>query len=302
MVPQAPSKTTVAIFHYAFCPILPIKLLISATDISELFASCSAARTFYDFIGLEGSRTPSHMFLICHIFSSREMPCAGLLGGSMWKNKKSEEAKDSMVMQKEAQPIPTSSLAQPAPAPVGVVEKPIIEEARMDTKAQPRHEEVVNIGKSVYITGELTGDEDLTIEGRVEGKIELKDHNLVIGPHGKIQATIHAKTVTVIGSVVGNIQAREIVDIQASGSVVGDIQSARIAIADGAHFKGSLDVQGEAGVPKKPEMPRAESVTRIESAVMPRVEAKPGEVATLPGQQVSPPLDPTQPPPKARVA
>jgi cytoskeletal protein CcmA (bactofilin family) len=103
-------------------------------------------------------------------------------------------------------------------------------------------EEMTRIGKSVFIKGELTGQEDLTIDGRVEGKIELKDHHLVIGPNGKTQAEIQAKNVTVEGSVVGNISAGGLVTIHSPGSVVGNISAARIAINEGAHFKGSVDI------------------------------------------------------------
>ncbi len=126
-------------------------------------------------------------------------------------------------------------------------------EPRFEPKPNPVRDDVVNIGKSVYIKGELSGDEDLTIEGRVEGKIELKAHNLVIGPNGKISAELYAKNVTVIGNVIGNIAAGEIVEIRASGSVVGDIRSPRISIADGAHFKGSVDMQKAPEEPKKVE-------------------------------------------------
>jgi cytoskeletal protein CcmA (bactofilin family) len=101
----------------------------------------------------------------------------------------------------------------------------------------------VNIGKSVIIKGELNGSEDLTIEGHVEGKIELKENVLTIGPNGKIKASVFAKAVIVLGEVVGNVQASEKVDIRDNGSVDGDITSPRVAIAEGAHFRGSVDMQ-----------------------------------------------------------
>ena len=82
--------------------------------------------------------------------------------------------------------------------------------------------DVVNIGKSVVIKGELNGSEDLTVEGHVEGKIELKDHVLTIGPHGRIKAEIFAKAVIVLGEVTGNILASEKVDIRDNGSVDGE--------------------------------------------------------------------------------
>jgi cytoskeletal protein CcmA (bactofilin family) len=101
----------------------------------------------------------------------------------------------------------------------------------------------VNIGKSVVIKGELNGSEDLTIEGHIEGKIELKDHVLTIGPNGKIKAQVFAKAVVVLGEVNGNVTASEKVDIRDGGSVDGDIVSPRVAIAEGAHFRGSVDMQ-----------------------------------------------------------
>jgi cytoskeletal protein CcmA (bactofilin family) len=101
----------------------------------------------------------------------------------------------------------------------------------------------VNIGKSVVIKGELSGSEDLTLEGQAEGRIDLKDNVLTIGPNGKIKAEIFAKAVVVLGEVVGNVTATEKVDIRDHGSVEGDISAPRVAIAEGAHFRGSVDMQ-----------------------------------------------------------
>src|SRR5262245_55958722 len=103
--------------------------------------------------------------------------------------------------------------------------------------------DMVNIGKSVVIKGELSGSEDLTIEGHVEGRIDLKDNVLTIGPNGKIKAEVFAKAVVVLGEVTGNVTASEKVDIRDNGSVDGDIASPRVAIAEGAHFRGSVDMQ-----------------------------------------------------------
>jgi cytoskeletal protein CcmA (bactofilin family) len=103
--------------------------------------------------------------------------------------------------------------------------------------------DVINIGKSVVIKGELNGSEDLTVEGSVEGKIELSDHVLTIGSHGKIKAEVFAKVAVVFGEVIGNITASEKVDIRENGSVDGNIVSPRVAIAEGSHFRGSVDMQ-----------------------------------------------------------
>ena len=103
-------------------------------------------------------------------------------------------------------------------------------------------DKVVNIGQSIHIKGELTGNEDLTIEGKVEGKIFLKDHNLTIGANGKITAEIQAKTVMVVGEVNGNITADDKVEVAASGTMRGDIAAPRVVLADGAKFKGTIDM------------------------------------------------------------
>jgi len=110
----------------------------------------------------------------------------------------------------------------------------------------------VNIGKSVVIKGDLTASEDLTIEGQVEGKIELRNNILTIGANGRIKAQVQAKAVVVLGEVTGNVTATERVDIRDNGSVDGDLSAPRIAIADGAHFRGSIDMQkpGKAGESK----------------------------------------------------
>ena len=112
----------------------------------------------------------------------------------------------------------------------------------------------MNIGKSVVIKGELSGSEDLTIEGQVEGKIELRQNVLTIGANGKIKAQVFAKAVIIFGEVTGNVTATEKVDIRDNGSVDGDITSPRVAIAEGAHFRGSIDMQrGGTKAGDKPE-------------------------------------------------
>jgi cytoskeletal protein CcmA (bactofilin family) len=101
----------------------------------------------------------------------------------------------------------------------------------------------VTIGKSIVIKGEVSGSEDLTIEGHVEGKIELRDHILSVGTSGRVQAHIVAKAIVVHGQVTGNLTAAEKIDIRESGSVEGDIVAPRVAIADGAKFRGSIDMR-----------------------------------------------------------
>jgi cytoskeletal protein CcmA (bactofilin family) len=135
------------------------------------------------------------------------------------------------------------------PTPAAPVASNVQPSAPVAPQVEPRRIErdLVNIGKSVVIKGELSGSEDLTIEGQVEGKIELKDHLLTIGPNGRIKAQVFAKTVIVLGEVNGNVSASEKVEIRDGGSVDGDIISPRVAIAEGAHFRGSVDMQKKAG-------------------------------------------------------
>jgi cytoskeletal protein CcmA (bactofilin family) len=133
----------------------------------------------------------------------------------------------------------------PPPAPAApVAAAPAAQAPKTASDVRPQIErDKVNIGKSVVIKGELSGSEDLTIEGHVEGSIQLKENILTIGPNGKIRAEVFAKAVIVLGEVTGNVTASEKVDIRDNGSVDGDIISPRVAIAEGAHFRGSVDMQ-----------------------------------------------------------
>ena len=152
--------------------------------------------------------------------------------------------------------------APPGPAPAAA---PVASATGNLAAGEPRAalgRDIVNIGKSVVIKGELSGSEDLTIEGHVEGKIDLKGNVLTIGPNGKIKAEVFAKSVVVLGEVTGNVTASEKVDIRDNGSVDGDIASPRVAIAEGAHFRGSVDMQRagakpqqQAPQPSKPNQP-----------------------------------------------
>ena len=136
---------------------------------------------------------------------------------------------------------PAAPGAAPTPAPASpVADVPANRPMAANTQGLERS---VNIGKSVVIKGELNGSEDLTIEGQVEGKIELRQNVLTIGPNGKIKAQVFAKAVIILGEVTGNVTATEKVDIRDNGSVDGDITAPRVAIAEGAHFRGSIDMQ-----------------------------------------------------------
>jgi cytoskeletal protein CcmA (bactofilin family) len=129
--------------------------------------------------------------------------------------------------------------------------------------------EVVNIGKSVVIKGELNGSEDLTVEGHVEGKVQLKQHVLTVGPNGRIHAEVFAKVVVVLGQVVGNVTASDKVDIRDKGVVEGNIVAPRVAIAEGAEFRGSVDMQRKVDVPA-PKSPQADAAPPAPASLVPR--------------------------------
>jgi cytoskeletal protein CcmA (bactofilin family) len=106
----------------------------------------------------------------------------------------------------------------------------------------PKTGEFAHIGKSVVIKGELSGSEDLYLDGKVDGSILLKGNNLTIGPNGQVKANVEAKGVTVQGKLEGNCQASERVDLRKSAIVMGDITTMRIAIEDGAYLKGKVEI------------------------------------------------------------
>ncbi len=115
--------------------------------------------------------------------------------------------------------------------------------------------EMAHIGKAVVIKGELSGSEDLYLDGEVEGNIELHNNILTIGPNGRIRAHVNAKDVIIHGKVDGNIQGKDRVELKRTAVLVGDIVTQRITIEDGAYFKGAIDVQREAKAEAKKETP-----------------------------------------------
>ena len=146
---------------------------------------------------------------------------------------------------------------------------------RKETETSTSNEKrTVNIGQSICIRGELTGSEDMTIEGKVDGEIDLTEHNLTIGPKGRIQAKVSAKAVVVQGEITGNITASEKVELAQTSRVSGDIITPRIIIADGARLKGSVDMSGV-----QPDSPR--------QALSPKSSSR--QVATTSGTSASTP-------------
>ena len=143
-------------------------------------------------------------------------------------------------------PVPAS--VSPA---IPEVDEPMTDTIRKEPGSNVSHPAQTIMGRSVILRGDLSGGEDLLIEGQLEGTINLEDHCLTVGQNGRVTAEIHARQVVILGSVQGNITAGEKIDIRKSGHVVGDLVSAGIAIEEGAYFKGSIDILREEA-PKEP--------------------------------------------------
>jgi len=108
---------------------------------------------------------------------------------------------------------------------------------------------MATMGQSIVFKGELTGDEDLEIEGQVDGIVQLANHQLTIGANGRLTAEVHAKSIVVIGEVKGNLTASERIEVQATGVVAGDLKAPRLNVQEGAVLNGSIEMTGGAGAP-----------------------------------------------------
>jgi cytoskeletal protein CcmA (bactofilin family) len=148
---------------------------------------------------------------------------------------------------------------QNAPRPMQPATQPVTRTAEAPRVESQRAVEVATIGKSVVVRGELSGSEDLYVDGSVEGSISLKGQSLTIGPNGQVRANLEARNVIVHGRVDGNVIASDRVDLRKSASLTGDISTARVAIEDGAYFKGTIDIQKAEPVTAKAE-PKPQAV------------------------------------------
>jgi len=128
---------------------------------------------------------------------------------------------------------PRPAAPAPAPGPAPVASAP----------EAPRSTGRATIGPSIFIKGDLTGEEDLVIEGRVEGKVDLKQNNVTVGKNGKVRADVFGRVVIIEGEVNGNVFAREQAILRQSGEIRGNITAPRVVLEDGSRFKGSIDME-----------------------------------------------------------
>jgi len=122
---------------------------------------------------------------------------------------------------------------------------------------QQKDVRVATVGISVSIKGEISGSEDLTIDGQVEGRIDLPDHTLTIGPNATVVADINAKFVTIFGSVVGTVVAKDKADIRKSASVEGSLTCGRLAVQEGATLNGKIETKSRPAVANRAKAEKA---------------------------------------------
>ena len=173
----------------------------------------------------------------------------------MWNRRKDEEF----------QPKPLSG----PPAPSELAKEGIPMSTLPSRGSEPHYEtaRTAVLGKSVIVKGQIVSREDLTIDGEVEGTVELQEHRLTVGPNGKVRASIKARELVALGTIHGNVETSDKIDIRKDAKLVGDIKTARIVIEDGAYFKGNIDiVRSEPARPAPAPTPKPQAVAASPSA------------------------------------
>jgi cytoskeletal protein CcmA (bactofilin family) len=155
---------------------------------------------------------------------------------ALWKNKGESEGPE-----RSAEPSRVIS-TPPIPSPIAQPER--------------RHPqggfEMANIGKSISIKGDVVGDEDTILEGRVEGRVSLRNFHLTIGPNGDIQGEVSAKQVTVVGKIAGNVIASERIEVRETGRIQGDLIAPRLTVAEGAVINGAITMKEASAMERRP--------------------------------------------------
>jgi cytoskeletal protein CcmA (bactofilin family) len=185
----------------------------------------------------------------------------------MWNKRKEEE-------------YPPKSTATPAAATNPTKENPAMASAPAVSHHASDTRGPAVIGKSVMIKGQIFSREDLTIDGEIDGSVELQEHRLTVGPNGKLQAGVKAREVVVLGTIHGNVEASDKIDIRKDARLVGDIKTARIVIEDGAYFKGSIDIV-------RPEVSRTAGPAVAKSMVATTPSAPTAAAASVQGSSMS---------------
>lgn len=189
----------------------------------------------------------------------------------MWNRRKDEEYPPKTAA---GTPPAPSSAQPPREAPQAASSVPM----RSYESSVPGMSGSATIGKAVMVKGQIFSREDLIIDGEVEGTVEAHEHRVTIGPNGKVHAGVKAREIVVLGSINGNVEATDKIDIRKDARLVGDIKTARIVIEDGAYFKGSIDITKAEAKPQP--APAAPPRREQPVAAAPRVVAQ-----EMPAQQ-----------------
>jgi cytoskeletal protein CcmA (bactofilin family) len=161
----------------------------------------------------------------------------------MWGNKKPETPQPPLPQQPPAQPESKNFPVNPPQKPAAATWEgttAMSTDAMRPTATADRS--MARLGPSLHVKGEISGNEDLVIDGSVEGLVQLDERKLTVGATAKVTADIIAREVVVFGTVKGNLRAKDRIEIKKDGSVNGDLTTARIMIEDGAYFKGSIEI------------------------------------------------------------
>ena len=173
----------------------------------------------------------------------------------MWNRKKDEEQPPKMTNVPPA-PSPAQSAKE---VPQTMSSMPM---RNYDSTASSGS---ATIGKAVMVKGQIFSREDLVIDGEVEGTVEAQEHRVTVGPNGKVHSAVKAREIVVLGSIHGNVEAADKIDIRKDAKLVGDIKTARIVIEDGAYFKGSIDIT-KADPKPQPQPPRPQQAAGVVSS------------------------------------
>ena len=189
----------------------------------------------------------------------------------MWNRRKDEDVTPKPSMN----PPTSSSLARE-----GIPMNTLPPQRSMEVDSPATSSRTASIGKSVIIKGQLFSREDLYVDGEVEGSVDILEHRLTVGPNGKLMAGVKAREIVVLGTIHGNVEAAEKIEIRKDAKLVGDIKTQRIVIEDGAYFKGSIDiVRVEQPKPKEPRPAAAAATATTVAAAAPGAGPQAGGMA-----------------------
>src|SRR5579885_2382209 len=172
----------------------------------------------------------------------------------MWNKRREDETPRPVTP--PASGIPAGPVA---PNPVEVKKEATVVSSMPVGRIEPEPSRggTETIGKAVKIVGQIYSKEDLFVDGDLEGTVEAMEHKLTIGPNGTVHASVKAREVVALGTIQGNVEAADKIEIRKDAKLVGDIKTARIIIEDGAYFKGSIDIVKPQPARVKPNTPAA---------------------------------------------